>query len=116
MNFKNNLKSELTYQGILVKELAARANVNKHTLDNYLSVNSYMPSAETAVKIARVLGVSVEYLVTGSEPERKRSQHQLSPEGHTAGCLFDELSPDSRKLVLSLIQTIKTHEKERKKG
>jgi hypothetical protein len=28
----------------------------------------------------------------------------------------DELTPDNRKLIFSLIQTIKTHEKEQKKG
>lgn len=41
-----------------------------------------LPSAETAVKIARVLGVSVEYLVNGSEPtknptEKQTEQNQL---------------------------------------
>jgi hypothetical protein len=54
----------------------------------------------------------VEYLVTGSESEKNHSKHQLSPEGRMAGRIIDELTPDNRKLTLSLIQTIKTHEKE----
>jgi transcriptional regulator with XRE-family HTH domain len=67
MGFRENLKAELVYQGLRVRELAERTQISKHTLDNYLNVNSYMPSAENAVKIARELGVSVEYLVLGVE-------------------------------------------------
>jgi lambda repressor-like predicted transcriptional regulator len=36
MGFRENLKAELTYSGILVKELAAEAGIKKHTIDNYL--------------------------------------------------------------------------------
>jgi plasmid maintenance system antidote protein VapI len=67
MGFKENLKTELSYSGMLVKELAELSGINKHTIDNYLNVKSRIPSAENAVRIARVLGVSVEYLVTGTD-------------------------------------------------
>ena len=67
MGFKENLKAELTFQGIMVKELAEKTKINKSTLDNYLRDKHSSPTAENAVKIARVLGVSVEYLVTGTE-------------------------------------------------
>jgi len=36
-------------------------------LDAYLRAQQSMPPADTAVKIASTLGVSVEYLVTGKE-------------------------------------------------
>lgn len=65
MAFKDNLKAELTYQDIRVKELAEKTSISKKTLDNYLTKNSCKPSAENAVKIAQALGVSVEWLVTG---------------------------------------------------
>ena len=67
MKFKENLKSELAYQDILVKELADRTGISKRTLDNYLRDKNSNPTAENAVKIAQALGVSVEYLVTGKE-------------------------------------------------
>ena len=57
MGFRENLKSELSYSGLRVKELAAQAGLKKHIIDNYLSVRSRMPSADAAVRIARVLGV-----------------------------------------------------------
>jgi transcriptional regulator with XRE-family HTH domain len=71
MGFRENLKSELAYQGLLVKELAALSGISRHTLDNYLNVRGHIPSADIAVKIAQVLGVSVEYLVTGEEAPGK---------------------------------------------
>ena len=68
MSFRDNLKQELSNSGMLVKELAATSGVQKRALDTYLlSENASMPPVDTAVKIARALGVSVEYLVTGEE-------------------------------------------------
>ncbi len=67
MSFKDNLKSELTYQGLLVKELAAKTGISRRTLDNYLREKSSLPPVDVAVKIAEALNVSVEFLVTGKE-------------------------------------------------
>lgn len=69
MPFRENLKSELEFQDIKVKELAAQTGISRRTLDQYLSSAAKMPSAENAVKIAQSLGVSVEYLVTGKTSE-----------------------------------------------
>lgn len=65
MSFKENLRDELSFQGILVKELSAKSGIAKRTLDNYLRSNESQPTVENAVKIAKALGVTVEYLVTG---------------------------------------------------
>lgn len=67
MGFKENLKAELSYQNMVVKELADRTCINKSTLDNYLRDKHSSPTVENAVKIARALNVSVEYLVTGKD-------------------------------------------------
>ena len=66
MGFRENLKSQLEFSGMLVKELAVRSGIKKKTIDSYLGNLGYSPSVETAVSIAKALGVSVEYLVTGS--------------------------------------------------
>ncbi|GMO64180.1 MAG: helix-turn-helix transcriptional regulator [Treponemataceae bacterium] len=65
-NFKEILRSELDFQGLTVKELSAKTDIPKATLDCYLGARSSIPPADVAVKIASALGVSVEYLVTGS--------------------------------------------------
>ena len=70
MSFRENLKDELTYQDMTVKELANKTGISKHTIDHYLTTNGSQPQAELAVKIAKALNVSVEYLVLGkSESE-----------------------------------------------
>jgi transcriptional regulator with XRE-family HTH domain len=115
MGFRENLKDELSYKGILVKELAAISGVNKRSIDSYLLENGSIPSAEAAVKIARALEVTVEYLVTGREIRRESALASLNPElrkiilaiGHlseseqkivfrTTLCLIDELSRRAR--------------------
>ena len=65
MSFKENLKSELEYQDIQLKELAAKTGISKNRIGNYLTGHNSLPAADNAVKIAQALGVSVEYLVTG---------------------------------------------------
>ena len=69
MGFKENLKSELEYKGLLVKELAHKSGIKKQTLDNYLSTHNSIPNAEMAVKIAKALDTSVEFLITGEKNE-----------------------------------------------
>lgn len=71
MGFKENLKAELDYQGMQLKELSAKCGVSKNTLGNYLTGHNSLPSIETGVKIAQALGVSAEYLVNGESVEQK---------------------------------------------
>lgn len=68
--FKENLRNELDFQGLTVKELSAKTGIIKGTLDNYLGVRASIPPADIAVKIATALNVSVEYLVTGEERKK----------------------------------------------
>ena len=78
MGFRENLKQELQFTGMLVKELATEAGVHKRALDTYLlSENASMPPADVAVRIARALGVSVEYLVTGENTGLPHDIHRV---------------------------------------
>jgi transcriptional regulator with XRE-family HTH domain len=65
MYFAENLKELLDSKDIEVKELAYGTGISKNTIDNYLSGQKSLPNAENAVKIAKYLGTTVEYLVTG---------------------------------------------------
>ena len=75
--FKENLRDELNFQGMTVKELAAKTGLVKGSLDNYLGVRASIPPADVAVKIAKALNVSVEYLVTGKGIEEKELKHEV---------------------------------------
>jgi len=87
-NFKANLRTELDFLGLTVKELCTKTGIPKGTLDCYLGVRASMPPADIAVKIAVALNVTVEYLVTGQEAKKKdkfldhniRSIIQILPE------------------------------------
>ena len=65
--FRDNLKEQIEYKGIIIKELAAKTGIPKPTISCYLSARQTMPTAEAAVKIAKALNVSVEFLVTGKD-------------------------------------------------
>jgi transcriptional regulator with XRE-family HTH domain len=108
MAFRENLKAELVYQGMIVKELAKRTEISKHTLDNYLNVNNYMPSAENAVKIARALGVTVEYLVLGAE-NPTGEQPRVDSKTQFQSLVSEMERLDSKKLLIvsNLVKDLK---------
>jgi len=109
MGFRENLKAELTYSGLLVKELAAQTGLKKHTIDNYLSIRGRMPAADVAVKIARALGVTVEYLVDNETSENNNSVY-FPPDIRYMARIAEKLRPDYRKIAVSFIETLKKHE------
>lgn len=116
MGFKENLKAELSGQDILVKELAARTGISKRTLDNYLRDKNSSPTAENAVRIARALGVTVEYLVTGTQSQETDSMEQSSEDLHIIMRKIKKLSPPERQLILSLISAIEKNFHENQSG
>ena len=111
MGFRENLKSELAYQDMLVKELAEITGISRHTLDNYLNVRKRMPTADVAVKIAGVLGVSVEYLVTGEE--NRPDKYSLGPEIRSLIQNFKSLNEEDRKMVTAITQLYKNRRNKR---
>jgi len=105
VGFKENLKSELLYQGMLVKELAMKTGISRHTLDNNLNVRKNMPTADIAVKIAKVLGVTVEYLVTGEENQAEKLM--LGSEIRALIQNFKFLSEKDQKMIIAITQLVK---------
>ncbi|MBQ8013251.1 MAG: helix-turn-helix domain-containing protein [Treponema sp.] len=66
MSFWQNVENELIYKNISRKELAEKASFAVSGISLGLAHNS-IPNADVAVRIAEVLDVSTEYLVTGKE-------------------------------------------------
>jgi transcriptional regulator with XRE-family HTH domain len=79
MSFRENLREAIDYCGLEQKELADKANTSLRNIQNYLRENGSIPSADKAVQIAQVLGVTVEYLVTGTDSPKKNSA-SIEPE------------------------------------
>jgi transcriptional regulator with XRE-family HTH domain len=111
MGFRENLKSELAYKGILVKELALKTGISRHTLDNYLNVREHTPTMDAAVKIAKALDVSVEYLATGKEPPQ--ASVNMNREITALAKNYNLLNKNDRKIVNEFVQIML---KNRRKG
>ena len=77
-SFAERLRQEIDYLGLTRKELSSRADIKQRALDMYLGTQASMPPADVAVRLARALNVTVEYLVTG---EIKRQPLQRHPFG-----------------------------------
>jgi transcriptional regulator with XRE-family HTH domain len=99
MGFGENLKQELVYNGMLKKELAAKAGIQKRALDTYVRTRASMPAADVAVKIAKALGVTVEYLVTGEDSSKSK---ELS--GITRSIL--NLNKRDQKLIALMVRAM----------
>ena len=104
-SFKENLRSELDYQGVTVKELGARTGIPIATLDCYLGSRATMPSAEAAVKIAQALQVSVEYLVIGDSSNPKIKQRKQYRETLKLIQIIENLNHEQCKAILNLMNT-----------
>jgi transcriptional regulator with XRE-family HTH domain len=114
MNFREILREELDYQGLTVKELAKKSAVAKGAIDSYLGKQASMPPADTAVKIAGVLGVTVEYLVNGHDNNRESSPNFISnPKKRSLLRIFDELLPGDQKLTLDFVKLLKKNNDEK---
>ena len=107
--FRDNLKDLIEYKGIVRKELSAQTGISKRTIDTYLDNRAVIPNAEVAVKLAKALGTSVEFLVTGEDSvnhEQKiysdfdtyRKYKKLVNE-------LDSLSPELLKSIEAMIHT-----------
>jgi transcriptional regulator with XRE-family HTH domain len=98
--FRENLRDELNYQDMKVKELSAATGIPKPTLDCYLSARQVIPPADIAVKIAGALNTSVEFLVTGED-------EKIVPREFAAFEKFRELLTDFARLSQDSAEKLK---------
>jgi transcriptional regulator with XRE-family HTH domain len=107
MGFRENLKSQLQYSGMLIKELAAFSGVKKKTIESYLGARGYTPSVDAAVSIAKALGVSVEYLVSEKKEKKDRPLSSLPKDTLEIVLTSEQLKPKDRQIVLTLARSLK---------
>lgn len=105
MGFAENLRTELDFQNIQLKELANKTGISKNTLDKYLSGKKAQPGVENAVKIASALGVTVEYLALGYADERKESVRLLQ-EDRKILLQYKKLNAFNRKTIDDLMASL----------
>ena len=104
MSFRSRLREEIAFSGLSNKEVAAKAEITKRALDSYVSSQSCMPSADVAVRLAKALHTSVEYLVTG---ETDYAQPAKSKENERKLLrIYSSLPTSQRNLLLSVANDI----------
>jgi len=63
------LKTAIKNSGMIVKEIAAKAGVSKRTIDKWVGAEETEPKVNDLYKVCQILGITVEYLVTGEDIE-----------------------------------------------
>jgi len=101
MSFRDNLREAIGYCGIEQKELAHQAGISLRSLESYLREKSSIPSADKAVKIAKVLGVTVEYLVNGDKSSKKIPS-LAEPEIQHFLQVIKDIPVDKRRIVIKI--------------
>lgn len=116
MSFWSNVSSELEFQGISRKELSYLVGMNKMTIHKAIERDS-VPSADTALKIAKALNVSLEFLLdmtndaNASETDSANSAEtqratELYRKYNTILNQLENLSQKERFAVSQLVDTL----------
>ena len=113
MSFWQNVEMEIEYKGISRKELAFRANIAYQGIGLGIERES-MPRVDTALKIAKVLEVPLEYLINEkdleicpaaeslSKEEKKQTDQNNSSSLHQTENQYIEFYRRNRKIIDSL--------------
>lgn len=76
-DFLKRVLEELDFLNASKADIARFLNVRKSTVYSWFERDT-IPAADTALRIADFLNVSLEYLVTGKKDESKKSRIELS--------------------------------------
>jgi transcriptional regulator with XRE-family HTH domain len=101
--FKENLREELEFNGISVKELAIQANIPRRSIDNYLSARQSMPPADYACRIARVLNTTVEELV--GETTNQKNDEKVKQNARII-TMLEKIKSEDKKAFLQLLVSL----------
>ncbi len=109
-DFWKRVDEELDYKGMNRKTLSKEVGFSVGNVGKGIQLGS-SPSADTAVKIAEVLGVSVEYLVNGTNStnssknhEEEQNQLRLYRKHSEIIKKCEEITPEKEKLLIEFIE------------
>ena len=109
MAFWDNVLIELDYLGMTNKARAEKVGFAASNIGKGIRMGS-SPSADTAVKIAQILGVSVEYLVTGLNTSNSRKKQDEDTQiFHKYSKMlkdFDSLSEREKSAIIKMISEL----------
>lgn len=103
-DFWKRVDEELDFLGISRTYLANKCEFSLTNIGQGIKLGS-TPSADTAVKIAKVLNVSVEYLVTGQDSSLQKENLDLHKYREYSSFInqLDSLPENQRELIKSIV-------------
>ena len=103
-DFWKRVDEELDFLGISRTYLANKCEFSLTNIGQGIKLGS-TPSADTAVKIAKVLNVSVEYLVTGHDSSFQKENLDLHRYREYSSFInqLDSLPENQRELIKSIV-------------
>ena len=99
MGFKERFQALVKARGTTQEAIASLLGVNRVTISKWMA-KGIIPRADQAEKIARFLGVSVEYLVAGTSPIASPAGSAGDSESRE---LLDTWINEHREIVLDLM-------------
>lgn len=106
MGFKERLRDEIEYRGLLIKEISSELGISNSTFLSYIDARGVLPNVETAVKIAKYLGVSVEFLVDGNEHSSSTIINHINPEKKKLNDFYEKLTPHDKSILLKIAEAM----------
>ena len=110
MSFKENLKEAMYCKNLTTIQLAEMTGINSGTISSYLKTKNSMPPVDKALKLAKALDVSIDFLVNGFDEKTESSIQQKSPfsiEVFKIAQKLDGLEKDELAIITSMIDLLK---------
>ena len=110
MSFKENLKEAMYCKNLTTIQLAEMTDINSGTISSYLKTKNSMPPVDKALKLAKALDVSIDFLVNGFDEKTESSIQQKSPfsiEVFKIAQKMDGLEKDELAIITSMIDLLK---------
>ncbi|MBQ9281463.1 MAG: helix-turn-helix transcriptional regulator [Treponema sp.] len=105
MNFWKKVDSELAYLGKTRKELANAMGFDAAIISFGIKRNS-IPAADTALKVSRFLGVSLDYLLDMCEEENQNSKNPLNSKISEIENKLRRFSDSDLNAVLTMVKAL----------
>lgn len=115
MSFKENLKEAMYCKNLTTVQLATITGINSGTISSYLKTKNSIPPADKALKLAKALDVSVDFLVNGFEDKAESSIQQKSPfpiDVFKTAMKMNGLDKDELQIISDMIDLLNRHNKQ----
>ena len=111
MGFKENLKEAMYCKNITTSDLASLTGINSGTISSYLKTKGSIPPADKAIKIARALDVSIDFLVDGfdvkTDNDKQLPKKQIPFEIYKLASDLLSLSKDELNVIKCIVKVFK---------